>query len=136
MRLKKDARCVSLDFKRKSVKVSRHQNFRVNHHVDLYYCFQNFLHENSTICKELSSEHNRIIKQICKKGFVVSCHAELSSIVSDIFLSGADINFLFQMALDKIAFLPFGYLMDRWMWDVYSGQIKTEDYNSAWWKYR
>ncbi|XP_066914315.1 angiotensin-converting enzyme-like [Clytia hemisphaerica] len=48
----------------------------------------------------------------------------------------ADINFLLKVAMERIAFLPFGYLMDQWMWNVYSGQIKYEDYNKAWWEMR
>ena len=38
--------------------------------------------------------------------------------------------------LEKIAFLPFGLLIDRWRWGVFSGEIKPEDYNAAWWKLR
>lgn len=47
-----------------------------------------------------------------------------------------DINFLFQMALDKVAFLPFGYLIDQWVWSVYRGETKPENYNKDWWKLR
>merc|ERR1711902_322546 len=32
-----------------------------------------------------------------------------------------NINILFDMALERIAFLPFGYLVDKFRWDVYSG---------------
>ena len=32
-----------------------------------------------------------------------------------------NINILFDMALERIAFLPFGYLVDKYRWDVYSG---------------
>ena len=45
-------------------------------------------------------------------------------------------NFLLMTSLEYIAFLPFGFLMDKWMWDVYSGHIKPEEYNSKWWQYR
>lgn len=43
-----------------------------------------------------------------------------------------------QMAdgLEKIAFLPFGLLIDRWRWGVFSGEIAPEEYNAAWWKLR
>jgi len=44
-----------------------------------------------------------------------------------------DIPFLMRMALDKIAFLPFGLLVDKWRWEVFSGQVKSEQYNQAWW---
>jgi len=36
------------------------------------------------------------------------------------------------MALDKIAFLPFGLMVDRWRWDVFSGETSPEEYNEAW----
>jgi peptidyl-dipeptidase A len=47
-----------------------------------------------------------------------------------------DIPFLLRMALDKIAFLPFGLLMDKWRWGVFSGDIPPEQYNDAWWELR
>lgn len=43
-----------------------------------------------------------------------------------------DIPFLLKMALDKIAFLPFGLMVDRWRWDVFSGRTAPEGYNDAW----
>lgn len=48
----------------------------------------------------------------------------------------ADIGFLLQRALDKVAFLPFGYLVDQWRWKVFSGEIKPGDYNKGWWDLR
>jgi peptidyl-dipeptidase A len=48
----------------------------------------------------------------------------------------ADIPLLLHTALDKIAFLPFGLLIDKWRWQVYSGQVTPEHYNSAWWSLR
>ncbi len=43
-----------------------------------------------------------------------------------------DIPFLLKMALDKIAFLPFGLMVDRWRWDVFSGKTTPDQYNAAW----
>ena len=48
----------------------------------------------------------------------------------------AIINRQMQMALDKIAFLPFGKLVDEWRWGVYSGAITPENYNQSWWDMR
>uniref|UniRef100_A0A669B7A7 Angiotensin-converting enzyme n=1 Tax=Oreochromis niloticus TaxID=8128 RepID=A0A669B7A7_ORENI len=48
----------------------------------------------------------------------------------------SDINFLMSMALDKIAFLPFGYLMDQWRWKVFDGRIPHTEYNKEWWNLR
>ena len=47
-----------------------------------------------------------------------------------------DTGLLLRQALDKIAFLPFGLLIDRWRWRVFSGDIRPEDYNKAWWELR
>jgi len=48
----------------------------------------------------------------------------------------ADIPYLLRMALDKIAFLPFGLLVDKWRWQVFAGQVTPEHYNAAWWALR
>ena len=48
----------------------------------------------------------------------------------------ATINRQMQMALDGIAFLPFGKLIDEWRWGVFSGEISPDDYNKAWWELR
>ena len=53
-----------------------------------------------------------------------------------VFPTEGDINFLFQMALDKVAFLPFGYLIDQWRWSVFSGETTPANYNTAWWALR
>ncbi|MGZ4868571.1 MAG: M2 family metallopeptidase [Candidatus Angelobacter sp.] len=45
----------------------------------------------------------------------------------------ADIGYLLMQAMDKIAFLPFGLLIDKWRWEVFSGQITPAQYNKAWW---
>lgn len=47
-----------------------------------------------------------------------------------------DIGLLMKMALDKVAFIPFGLLVDQWRWKVYSGEVTPENYNSAWWELR
>ena len=48
----------------------------------------------------------------------------------------AVINRQMQMALDSIAFLPFGKLIDEWRWAVFAGEVSPEDYNKSWWEMR
>ena len=48
----------------------------------------------------------------------------------------ADLGLLTKLALEKIAFLPFGLLIDQWRWKVFSGEIRPADYNTAWWELR
>jgi len=48
----------------------------------------------------------------------------------------ADIALLLREALDKVAFLPFGLVIDRWRWEVFAGQVGPEEYNQRWWSLR
>ena len=50
--------------------------------------------------------------------------------------SGGDLGLLMRMALDKVAFLPFGLLVDQWRWKTFSGEIAPADYNAGWWELR
>jgi peptidyl-dipeptidase A len=50
--------------------------------------------------------------------------------------SSADIGLLMRQALDKIAFLPFGLLVDQWRWRVLRGETDRSRYNAAWWNLR
>jgi peptidyl-dipeptidase A len=43
-----------------------------------------------------------------------------------------DIGLLLNQAMDKVAFLPFGLLVDRWRWGVFNGSITPANYNQAW----
>ncbi|WP_018014509.1 M2 family metallopeptidase [Teredinibacter turnerae] len=47
-----------------------------------------------------------------------------------------DLGQLLELALDKIAFLPFGLLVDKWRWQVFSGELAPADYNKGWWELR
>ncbi|XP_075677146.1 angiotensin-converting enzyme-like [Dermatophagoides pteronyssinus] len=46
------------------------------------------------------------------------------------------LNYQLKMALDKLAFLPFGYLMDAYRWDLFSGKVSLNEMNKHWWWYR
>ena len=43
---------------------------------------------------------------------------------------------LLARALEKVAFLPFAYLVDKWRWDVYADKTRPADYDKAWWALR
>jgi peptidyl-dipeptidase A len=50
--------------------------------------------------------------------------------------ASGDIGLLLEKALEKIAFLPFGLVIDQWRWKVFSGEITPEKYNQMWWELR
>ncbi len=47
-----------------------------------------------------------------------------------------DLGLLMRLALDKVAFLPFGLMVDQWRWKVFSGEIGPDEYNEGWWDLR
>jgi peptidyl-dipeptidase A len=50
--------------------------------------------------------------------------------------ASGDLPYLMRMALDKVAFLPFGLMVDKWRWQVFSGELTPETYNEGWWQLR
>jgi peptidyl-dipeptidase A len=50
--------------------------------------------------------------------------------------ASSDIGLLLRRALEKVAFLPFGLMIDKWRWEVFSGRIPPEKYNESWWAMR
>ena len=54
--------------------------------------------------------------------------------------AGADekamLNAQMKLALEKVAFLPFGLLIDKWRWGVFDGSIAPDRYNAGWWELR
>ncbi len=57
-------------------------------------------------------------------------------LIDEVASEAGDLPFLMRMALDKVAFLPFGLTVDRWRWGVFNGEIPADKYNEGWWKLR
>lgn len=50
--------------------------------------------------------------------------------------ASADINLLMAQAMEKVAFLPFGLMVDQWRWNVFNGEYSPSEYNAGWWELR
>ena len=50
--------------------------------------------------------------------------------------ASGDIGLLLDRALQKVAFLPFGLILDQWRWKVFSGEVTPASYNQEWWDLR
>jgi peptidyl-dipeptidase A len=48
----------------------------------------------------------------------------------------SDLNALMRRALEAVAFLPFGKVVDEWRWRVFDGRTAPADYNKTWWELR
>lgn len=51
---------------------------------------------------------------------------------TDVPSADKDIGLLLREAMDKVAFLPFGLLVDRYRWSLFDGSVAPADYNEAW----
>jgi peptidyl-dipeptidase A len=50
--------------------------------------------------------------------------------------ASGDIPLLLRTALERLAFLPFGLVVDSWRWQVFNGSVTPDSYNKAWWDLR
>ncbi len=50
--------------------------------------------------------------------------------------ASGDLGLLMKQALVKIAFLPFGLMVDQWRWKVFAGEVSAQEYNDLWWQLR
>jgi len=50
--------------------------------------------------------------------------------------ASGDLGLLLSKALEKVSFLPFGLMIDKWRWEVFSGEIPPDKYNQTWWDMR
>jgi peptidyl-dipeptidase A len=57
-------------------------------------------------------------------------------LISSIPDASKDTGILLRRALEKVAFLPFGLLIDQWRWKVFAGEISPSQYNASWWELR
>jgi peptidyl-dipeptidase A len=58
------------------------------------------------------------------------------SLIDTVPPASGDIDYLLRQALDKVAFLPFGLIIDKWRWEVFAGDTRPDQYNKAWWDLR
>ncbi len=57
-------------------------------------------------------------------------------LIDEIPESDNDLGMLMKKALEKVAFVPFGLMIDQWRWQVFNGEISPDAYNAGWWRLR
>ena len=114
----------------------REEDFTVVHHelghnyYQMAYAGQPFLYRDSAN----DAFHEAIGDTIALS--VTPPYLKQIGLIDNVPDQSAEIGFLLQRSLEKVAFLPFGYLVDQWRWKVFSGEVGPGDYNSAWWALR
>jgi peptidyl-dipeptidase A len=112
------------------------EDFRVIHH-ELGHNFYQRAYENQPPLFQNSANdgfHEAVGDTIALS--VTPEYLKKIGLIETVPASSEDVDYLLQQALEKVAFLPFGLLVDKWRWEVFSGQVKPEEYNKAWWDLR
>ena len=109
---------------------------------DLPFVYQNGandgFHEGigDTVTLSMTPDYLRKIGLLDAEPSVGDCKDKEKCEAADQMKREMTINQQMQSALEKIAFLPFGLLIDEWRWQVFDGSVPPEKYNEAWWKLR
>jgi peptidyl-dipeptidase A len=112
------------------------EDFRVIHH-ELGHNFYQRAYENQPPLFQNSANdgfHEAVGDTIALS--VTPEYLKKIGLIETVPASSEDVDYLLQQALEKVAFLPFGLLVDKWRWEVFSGEVKPEEYNKAWWDLR
>ncbi len=112
------------------------EDFRVIHH-ELGHNFYQRVYENQPPLFQNSANdgfHEAVGDTIALS--VTPEYLKKIGLIETVPASSEDIDYLLRQALEKVAFLPFGLLVDKWRWEVFSGRVTPEEYNKAWWDLR
>ncbi|XP_073969369.1 angiotensin-converting enzyme-like [Rhodnius prolixus] len=128
----------SKDFRIKMcTRITMEDLFTVHHemgHVQYFIQYKNQPH----VYKEgANSGFHEAIGDVISLSVQTTKHLkEIGLLESDVVDKEQVINYLLFTALDKLAFLPFGFLVDQYRWKIFKGDISPENYNCEWWKLR
>ncbi|ELU17193.1 hypothetical protein CAPTEDRAFT_161725 [Capitella teleta] len=114
----------------------------VHHEMGHVQYFMQYCHLPSVFKNSPNSAFHEAIGDVIALSVSTPAHLQAVNLLNETTLADAeqirrsDINFLMKSALDKISFLPYAYTLDKWRWDVFSGEILPQEMNSKWWEYR
>ncbi|KAG7200967.1 hypothetical protein KM043_003327 [Ampulex compressa] len=101
-------------------------------HIEYYLQYKN----QPTVFKAGANPgfHEAVGDVISLSAFTPSHLKKLKLLENDTFDQEALLNYLYVKALEKIVFLPFAYMMDKWRWNVFEGKTTPDNYNCNWWE--
>src|SRR5580704_9708704 len=112
------------------------EDFRVIHHELGHNFYQRAYDKQPFLFEDSANDgfHEAVGDTIALS--VTPAYLKQIGLIDEIPPVSGDIDYLLQKSLEKVAFLPFGLVIDKWRWEVFSGQIKPEEYNKMWWELR
>jgi peptidyl-dipeptidase A len=112
------------------------EDFRVIHHELGHNFYQRAYNEQAPLFQNSANDgfHEAVGDTIALS--VTPEYLKQIGLIDAVPPASGDIDYLLQQALEKVAFLPFGLLVDKWRWEVFAGHVKPEQYNKEWWDLR
>jgi peptidyl-dipeptidase A len=114
----------------------REEDFRTIHHELGHNFYQRAYNSQPTLFQGSANDgfHEAVGDTIALS--VTPEYLKQIGLIENVPPASGDIDYLLAQALEKVAFLPFGLTIDKWRWEVFSGEVKPERYNKAWWDLR
>jgi peptidyl-dipeptidase A len=112
------------------------EDFRVIHHELGHNFYQRAYDQQPPLFQDSANDgfHEAVGDTIALS--VTPAYLKQIGLIDEIPPISGDIDYLLEKSLEKVAFLPFGLVIDKWRWEVFSGQIKPDEYNKVWWEMR
>eukprot|EP00276_Gloeochaete_wittrockiana_P006069 CAMPEP_0184649044 /NCGR_PEP_ID=MMETSP0308-20130426/6315_1 /TAXON_ID=38269 /ORGANISM="Gloeochaete witrockiana, Strain SAG 46.84" /LENGTH=643 /DNA_ID=CAMNT_0027081439 /DNA_START=252 /DNA_END=2183 /DNA_ORIENTATION=+ len=118
-------------------KVTQEDLFTIHHEMGHLYYFHQYRTQPYIYRSGANDGFHEAIGDTVRLSVSTPQHLKEIGLINDIPNDNDSIiNYQLAMALEKVAFLPFGYLIDQWRWKVFSGEITSANFTKAWWALR
>jgi len=109
------------------------EDFDVIHHELGHNFYQRLHNQNDPLFRSSANDgfHEALGDTIARS--ITPSYLKTIGLIDEEPPAAADIPLLLKAALDRVAFVPFGLIIDQWRWGVFAGEIPTDEYNKAWW---
>ena len=112
------------------------EDFRTIHHELGHNFYQRAYNKHSYLYRNSANDgfHEAIGDTIALS--VTPAYLKQIGMIDQVPDPSKDLGLLMKDALEGVAFLPFGLLVDQWRWKVFSGEVTPDEYNKTWWELR
>ncbi len=112
------------------------EDFRTIHHELGHNYYQRAYNKESYLYRNSANDgfHEAVGDTIALS--ITPGYLQKIGLLDDVPDASADIPLLMKRALEGIAFLPFGLMVDQWRWQVFAGKVGPDGYNDLWWQLR
>ncbi|XP_067013279.2 angiotensin-converting enzyme [Anabrus simplex] len=130
--------CIKTDFRIKMCTNVKMEDFIIIHHeMGHIQYYQQYKDQPYVFRKGANPAFHEAIGDTIALSVSTPKHLERVNLLADYTDTAENsINALMSIALEKVAFLPFGLLIDMWRWDVFSGKVPEDQWNAHWWSLR